>query len=291
MQDQIRKANRQKRKVRRKLHKAILRKSHSEDVARTLLASINVICGPSNQGQLFYDRAQQIARVVLKPDRDAAQFDYPWKQGVAQALGIHPDRISVGTAAPNDWGTGSTWVCVGPDGQITIDPGLAQVPAELPDSESEDTEVATETPEAAPALAASGSGQVAAHAEMTSEFTKVDSTPDYTYILGPILVPDRVDKQGDMIDAGEIELAAHAYVEDCQRAGVMHKVVLSKRSCPLVESYIVRSPNYVVNGVPISEGTWLAAFRVYDPEVRQAILAGKFRGFSIGADGFASPAV
>lgn len=107
---------------------------------------------------------------------------------------------------------------------------------------------------------------------------------DHGFILGPVLVPDEVDLQGDSISSEEIEKAAHRYMIDSQTAGVMHQKNLSKRDIVLVESYVARD-NMTINGVAITKGTWLAGFRVYDEKIRKMIRDGTFRGFSIGGSG------
>lgn len=129
-----------------------------------------------------------------------------------------------------------------------------------------------------------------------NKFLKIDDEPGdpgYTFVLGPVLVPDRIDKQGDLIEASEIEKAAHGYMEDSQRGGFMHSEMLSKRSVQLVESYIKRTkPRNTSNPIDqLPEGTWLIAYRVYDEELRKMIRAGRLTGFSIGGRGMRLPSV
>lgn len=117
--------------------------------------------------------------------------------------------------------------------------------------------------------------------------TKNDEHPDFTYILSPVLVPEVTDKQGDVISPDEIELAAHDFVESSQQAGLMHEQMVTRKDVVLVESYIIRGGLCKINGKSLSEGTWMAAWRVYNPELRTLIRQGRLTGVSIGGRGLA----
>ena len=125
--------------------------------------------------------------------------------------------------------------------------------------------------------------------EFHYEFAKAEEHPDYTFILGPVLVPEKVDRQGDVISADVIEKAAHDYMEDSQRPGLMHQLMLGTRDARVVESFIART-NMKMGGRTIKKGTWMVAMRVYNEELRKMIRAGKFTGFSIGGHGTGTPA-
>lgn len=73
------------------------------------------------------------------------------------------------------------------------------------------------------------------------EFAKADEHPDYTIVVGPVLVPDETDKQGDIISAEAIEEAAHDFLANRGRVGLQHQMLLGSRDTELVESTIVRS--------------------------------------------------
>lgn len=115
-------------------------------------------------------------------------------------------------------------------------------------------------------------------------FAKVADDEDFTFILGPVLVPEEVDKQGEIISAEEIEQAAHSFIEDNGTAGLVHKVMLKRREAVVVESYIERG-NRKVNGQTIKKGTWMLGMRVYDNDIRKMILDGDLKGYSIGGTG------
>lgn len=116
------------------------------------------------------------------------------------------------------------------------------------------------------------------------EFLKTEEHPDYTFVLGPVLVPEVIDKQGDIISEDEIELAAHDYMEDSQQPGLMHQLMLKRRDAQVVESYILRSP-VKVGKRSIAKGTWMVAMRVYNDRLRKLVREGQLKGYSIGGRG------
>ena len=121
----------------------------------------------------------------------------------------------------------------------------------------------------------------------THSFLKATEHPDYTFVLGPVLVPESVDKQGDIISADEIEKAAHSYMEDSQRPGLMHQLMLGTRDAQVVESYIVRK-SFKAGDRTIKRGTWLCAMRIYDSKLRKLVREGNLKGYSIGGHGHAT---
>ena len=113
------------------------------------------------------------------------------------------------------------------------------------------------------------------------EFLKAEEYEDHTFVLGPVLVPDIEDAQGDIINAEEIEKAAHEYLAESATPGVMHAAMLGSRDAQVVESYITRV--VMKNGdVELPIGTWMLAMNVYSAKLRKFIKDGKLRGFSIG---------
>lgn len=126
----------------------------------------------------------------------------------------------------------------------------------------------------------------------TNEFAKVievdkaDEDPGYSFVYGAVLVPDKVDKQGDIIDADVIEATAHEFMENSRANDVMHKVQLGLRDAVVVESTIVRAAKgTTIAGKRYPKGTWLAGTRVYNSDVRKLIKDGKLKGYSISGTG------
>lgn len=112
---------------------------------------------------------------------------------------------------------------------------------------------------------------------------------DYMFVFGAVLVPESVDKQGDIIGADVIEKAAHDFMESSRANDLLHQDDLSLRQSVVVESSIVRSRNGVtINGVKYAKGTWLAGTRVYDEKIQKMIREGKVQGYSIVGKGRAA---
>ena len=122
-------------------------------------------------------------------------------------------------------------------------------------------------------------------------------------VTGPVLVPENVDLQDDIISAEEIEKAAHNYVlklsfQDDQafmkklglsgksKRGFMH--VEFNRKIALVESYCAPC-EMTINGRAIKQGTWVMTVKVFDDEAWNLVKAGRITGFSIGGRSRAVP--
>jgi hypothetical protein len=110
----------------------------------------------------------------------------------------------------------------------------------------------------------------------------LEKSVDAGFVLVPALVPEERDLQGDIISAEVIEQAAHDYMQESQTVGLMHKAVA--QGVVLVESYLARC-DMEIAGVPVVKGTWLTGYRIYNQELRAAILSGVFNGVSIGGEG------
>ncbi len=105
-------------------------------------------------------------------------------------------------------------------------------------------------------------------------------------VLGPVLVPDKVDLQEEFINAEEIEKTAHNFIESLvygqARPGEMHSKF--DADIRVVESYIMPCDG-IINGKPVTKGTWMLGVHVVDDEAWSKVKKGVYRGFSVG--GFA----
>lgn len=101
-------------------------------------------------------------------------------------------------------------------------------------------------------------------------------------IYGPVLIPDEVDAQGDVITADAIEKAAHDYLERynlSSRTGYMHRVF--SKDLRVVESFI--APQDLTFGDRVMpKGTWILGMHVVDDDAWKRVRSGEIRGFSIG---------
>lgn len=132
-----------------------------------------------------------------------------------------------------------------------------------------------------PVTAASDADNASEPFSTAYEFAKSIDASDHTFVLGPVLVPEMEDRQGDIADAAEIEKAAHEFLAESRRPGLMHSRMLASHETQVVESYLLRQP-MEVGGTTLPVGTWMIGMKVYSPRIRKAILGGELRGFSIG---------
>jgi len=89
-----------------------------------------------------------------------------------------------------------------------------------------------------------------------------------------------VDWQEDIVEIGDLELAAYDYVVDFGTAGEMHERGGVGR---LIESAVFTKEKAAAMGIPngyMPEGWWVG-FRIYDNEVWQKIKDGTYSMFSI----------
>lgn len=113
---------------------------------------------------------------------------------------------------------------------------------------------------------------------------KAEARKDHTLVVGPVLVPEVPDNQGDVAGAEVIEAGAHDYLAKSRTPGLMHRYMLGGQSAEIVESYIDRTGKSLP-GVTLEPGTWVVAMRVRDEKLRKLIADGTLTGFSIGGRG------
>lgn len=122
---------------------------------------------------------------------------------------------------------------------------------------------------------------------------------DKRLIIGPVLIPDNIDLQDDIVRAPEIEKAGHGYmiklafkddpdflkslgfgvVDKAGETGFQHMDF--SRKMAVVETYMA-PVDFELNGRMITKGTWVMAMKVFDDEVWALVKTGKITGFSIG---------
>ena len=120
-----------------------------------------------------------------------------------------------------------------------------------------------------------------------SEQLRDEDGREYRYVLGPVLVPEEEDTQGEIYSKEEVLKACHWWA---QHSGAMaHRHVL-QGGRTLSNDDIVNVENYTmpldgeVNGVHIKDGTWMLGAKVYDTRAIQDIDVGQFQTWSIGAE-------
>ena len=101
-------------------------------------------------------------------------------------------------------------------------------------------------------------------------------------VYGPVLVPDVIDLQKDLVPAVEVEKAAHTFMRKLvtknAKIGVQHKTF--PKGLEVVELWVTKAvEKYGKRTVPV--GTWMMGVHVADTKVWKAVCSGEKKGFSI----------
>jgi hypothetical protein len=114
------------------------------------------------------------------------------------------------------------------------------------------------------------------------KFQIVKSDDEKQLITGVVLEPDSVDSQGDVMNAEEIEKAAHFYMLNSRVVGDEHKDIADDVS--VVESYIAPDDLGFDQG-SVKKGTWVMTVHVESTDRWQEVKKGDYNGFSVGGFG------
>lgn len=103
---------------------------------------------------------------------------------------------------------------------------------------------------------------------------------------GVVLEPDTEDLQGDIIEAEEIEKAAHDWMVNSQKGGLMHTELVP--GAKVVESFISPADFYVQksdgNMEKVARGSWVLGIQ-WPENIWKRIISGELTGFSVGGSG------
>lgn len=97
-----------------------------------------------------------------------------------------------------------------------------------------------------------------------------------------------IDSQGDIIDAADLEKAAHNFALDFREANSMHAGPVTGR---LVESFVSSPATLEKMGIPtgVLPTGWWVGFKIDDDTAWEGVKSGKFKGFSIEGTGTRTP--
>lgn len=97
----------------------------------------------------------------------------------------------------------------------------------------------------------------------------------------PVLIPDEVDLNGDVITAEEIEKTAHEFVTNLKDKEInIDHGVENIEEAQIVESYILPVDIDYGDGDPVPKGSWAIGIKLSD-ELYQKALDGEFIGVSM----------
>ena len=112
------------------------------------------------------------------------------------------------------------------------------------------------------------------------------------FVLAPVLIPDEVDLQNDIVTADIIEQAAHLYVADIRKrdkdVDLMHRIDVAYEDMELAESWIA-PVDMDINGHTIKKGTWMMGLTIKSETIWGMIQDGITKGFSIFGVGKRTP--
>ena len=101
-------------------------------------------------------------------------------------------------------------------------------------------------------------------------------------VTGVVLVPNKVDAQGDIISPEAIERAAFDFAQRYgkdSKIGYMHREF--GRDLRMIESYIAPA-DMNLDGYKVPKGSWVMSVKVIDKDVWSKVQRNEIRGFSIG---------
>lgn len=101
-------------------------------------------------------------------------------------------------------------------------------------------------------------------------------------VTGAALVPDRPDKEGDVVRKDTIETVAYDYMARHQTINENHDQI-PRDEHAIVESYIAPQ-DLTLGGTELPEGTWVLSAKLGDQAWRK-VKSGEFSGFSIEGRG------
>ncbi|WP_145047867.1 XkdF-like putative serine protease domain-containing protein [Paenibacillus xylanexedens] len=110
------------------------------------------------------------------------------------------------------------------------------------------------------------------------QIAKVDDTQHI--VIGVVYQPDVEDVHGDMMDAVEIEKAAHLFMENQHTYNIDKQHDLDADKGYVVESYIAPCDMEIGDQV-IVKGSWVAGVKVTDDDTWEDIQKGEITGFSM----------
>lgn len=110
-------------------------------------------------------------------------------------------------------------------------------------------------------------------------------------VYGIVLEPDLEDSQGDIPSAADIEKACHEHMRDALAPDVQHSG--RDAGAVLIENYIA-PVDFVLKGSDdqeekVRKGSWVQAYQIDDPVVKEEVRTGKLTGFSMEGTGIRLP--
>lgn len=110
-------------------------------------------------------------------------------------------------------------------------------------------------------------------------------------VYGIVLEPELEDSQGDICSAEDIEKACHAHMQEALAPDVQHSG--RHAGAVLIENYIAQA-DFVLKSedgeeAQVRKGSWVQAYLITDPVVKEEVRTRKLTGFSMEGTGIRLP--
>jgi hypothetical protein len=109
------------------------------------------------------------------------------------------------------------------------------------------------------------------------EIVKADNFKQIVY--GVFLVPEKADRQGDIISSEDVEMVAHKFISDFRGIDEMHKAC--EIDADIVETAIAWEDDLNYHGKILKKGTWFGAIKIGNKQVWEKVLSGTYKAFSV----------
>jgi len=121
-------------------------------------------------------------------------------------------------------------------------------------------------------------------------FCPIMKVDEKQVLIGVVLTPYKLDRQGDILKEGTIEDACHRFLERGATIKVLHRDTVTPGKAVVVENAIVRSEGgATINGKFVRKGAWILGIKFKDPELWNKVKRGEFKGLSVGGWGKRRP--
>lgn len=115
--------------------------------------------------------------------------------------------------------------------------------------------------------------------ENSYDIEKLEKSDEKQFVLGRVLIPDKIDSDNEVIREKEIEKAAWNFMQNSHAVGYIHKEYAPNAN--IVESYIA-PVDFEIGDREVKKGTWLVGVKIDNKRLWEEIKKGKMRAFSVG---------
>lgn len=131
-------------------------------------------------------------------------------------------------------------------------------------------------------MAATGQTESESDSDVQAFGEIIQKDADKQIVTGPVLIPGKPDRQGDIVSTDNIEKVAHDYLATHRLVDEMHDNV-DRAEHSVVESFVAPQP-IELGGEQIRKGSWIVSVQLGD-DAWTKVESGEYSGFSIEGRG------